>query len=104
MHIIGCHINNIFVGAHSYADDITLLCPSICGNNKMIDICCEYTEEYDIEFNPTKTVCIKYGDKVQLYEHVVMNGNIIKWAYNVRYRGNFVDVALSDSLECSTTD
>ena len=50
--------------------DITLLCHSICGINKMIDTCCEYAKEYDIKFNPTKTVCIKYGDKVQLYEHV----------------------------------
>ena len=32
---IGCHMNNIFAGALSYADDITLLCPSICGINKM---------------------------------------------------------------------
>ena len=60
---IGCHMNNIFTGALSYADDITLICPSICGINNMIDICCEYAKEYDITFNPTKTVCIKYGDK-----------------------------------------
>ena len=64
---IGCHMNNIFTGALSYADDITLICPSICGINNMIDI----------TFNPTKTVFIKYGDKVELNEHVVMNGNII---------------------------
>ena len=63
---VGCHMNNILAGALSYAYDITLLCPSICcGINKMIDICCEYAKEYDIKFNPTKTVCIKYGDKVQ---------------------------------------
>ena len=124
---IGYHINNIFAGALSYADDITLLCPSICGINKMIDICginkmidicginkmidicginkmidicCEYVEEYDIKFHPTKTVCIKYGDKVQLYEHVVMNDNTIEWSNNVRHLVNFVDVTLSDSLDC----
>ena len=33
---IGCHMNNIFTGALSYADDITLICPSICGINNMI--------------------------------------------------------------------
>ena len=54
-------MTNIFAGALSYVDDITLLCPSICGINKMTDISCEYAEEYDIKFNPTKTVCIKYG-------------------------------------------
>ena len=69
-------------------------------DDKMIDICCEYVKEYDIKFNPTKTVCIKYGDKVQLYDHVVMTGNTIEWATNVRHLGNFVDVALSDSLDC----
>ena len=40
-------MNNIFAGALSYADDITLLFPSICGINKMIDICCESAKEYD---------------------------------------------------------
>ena len=37
---------------------------------------------------------------IQLNEHVVMNGNTIEWADNVRHLGNFVDVALSDSLDC----
>ena len=97
---IGCHMNNIFTGALSYADDITLICSSICGINNMFDICCEYAKEYDITFNPTKTVCIKYGDKVELNEHVVMNGNIIEWVDNVRYLGNFVDATLSDSVDC----
>ena len=58
-------MNNIFIGALSYAVDITLNCPSIlCGINNMIHICCEYAKEYDITFSPTKTVCIKYGGKV----------------------------------------
>ena len=96
---ISCHMNNIFAGALSCADDFTLICPSICGINNMIDICCEYAKEYDIKFNPTKTDCIKYGDKVQLYEHVVMNGNTIQWADNVRHLVNCVDVTLSDSLD-----
>ena len=47
----------------------------------MIDICCEYDKEYDNKFNPTKTVCIRYG-------HVVMNGNTLEWADNVRHLGN----------------
>ena len=93
-------MNNTFTGALSYADDITLICPSIRGINNMIDICCEYAKEYDVTFNPTKTVCIKYGDTVELNEHVVMNGNIIEWAHNVRHFGNLVDVTLSDSLDC----
>ena len=30
----GCHITGIYAGAPSYADDITLLCPSVWGNVK----------------------------------------------------------------------
>ena len=32
----GCHINNTFVGALGYADDVTLLSPSIRGQNATI--------------------------------------------------------------------
>ena len=35
---LGCRMGNSYVGALSYADDITLLCPSIRGLNKMLDI------------------------------------------------------------------
>ena len=35
----GCHINGNFMGVLSYADDITLICPSIWGLNKMLKIC-----------------------------------------------------------------
>ena len=35
---------------------------------------CEYAKEYDIMFNPKKTVCIKFGSKIHNDEHVSMNG------------------------------
>ena len=53
-----------------------------------------------LHLTPPQTVCIKYGDKVELNEHVVMNGNIIDWADNIRHLGNLVDATLSDSLDC----
>ena len=44
-------MGSAYIGALSYADDITLLCPSIRGLNKMIVLCCEYAKEFDITFN-----------------------------------------------------
>ena len=41
---IGCHIGSAYMGALSYADDITLLCPSIRGLDEMIVLCCEYAK------------------------------------------------------------
>ena len=39
---IGCHIGSAYIGALSYADDITLLCPS--GVNEIIVLCCKYAK------------------------------------------------------------
>ena len=97
---IGCHLGSAYSGALSYADDITLLCPSVRGLNEMIVLCCEYAKEYDIMFNPKKTVCIKFGSKIHNDEHVSMNGFTVQWSESVRHLGNFVDSTLSDSLDC----
>ena len=55
----GCHINNTYMGALSYADDIILSCPSIRGLNRMIKICSIFANSNHITFNCKKTVCIK---------------------------------------------
>ena len=46
------------------ADDITLLCPSVCGLNEMLKICNKYRWENNIIFNSKKTVCTKFGSTV----------------------------------------
>ena len=97
---IGCHIGSAYIGALSYADDITLLWPSIRGLNEIIVLCCEYAKEYDITFNPKKTVCIKFGSKINLDENVSISGFPVQWSESVRHLGNLVDSTLSDSLDC----
>ena len=57
----GCHIAGVHAGELSYADDITLLCPSVCGLNEMLKICNKYILENNIILNSNKTVCIKFG-------------------------------------------
>ena len=49
----GCHINNTFVGALCYADDVTLLSPSIAGLNAKICLCEVFAKNFDITFNLT---------------------------------------------------
>ena len=77
---IECHIGSAYIGALSYADDITLLCPSIRGLNEMIVLCCEYAKEYDMTFNPKETVCIKFGSKINIDEHVSISGFPVQWS------------------------
>ena len=48
---IGCHIGSKFVGALAYADDITLISPTVDGMRRMIKTCEDYAIEYNIMFN-----------------------------------------------------
>ena len=51
---IGCHMNNVYMGALSYADDITIICPSIRGLNNMLKICNKFAQSNKIIFNSKK--------------------------------------------------
>ena len=55
---VGCQMNNIYMGALSYADDITISCPSLYGSSIMLDICYNFAQENFITFNTKNTVCI----------------------------------------------
>ena len=55
----GCHIRHIFMGALSFADDITLLSPSLRGLNEMLHICSLYADYFDITFNSKKNCMYK---------------------------------------------
>ena len=52
---IGCHMGGHYAGALAYADDITLISPSMTGLRKMSGICEQYASEYDILFNESKS-------------------------------------------------
>ena len=52
----GFHMNGTFMGALSYADDITIISPSIRGLNKMLSICAEFAHNYCITFNCAKSM------------------------------------------------
>ena len=47
------------MGILGYADDVTLLSPSIEGLNRMLSICEEVGKEYFRKFNSKKSMCIK---------------------------------------------
>ena len=52
---IGCHMGEHYAGALAYADDVTLISPSMTGLKKMSSICEQYASEYDILFNGSKS-------------------------------------------------
>ena len=73
---LGCHIGNIFFGCLGYADDCTLLAPSITSTNLMLTIVSEYGKEYNVKFNASKTQLVLYGSK-EYNDNIVFQGTIL---------------------------
>ena len=98
---VGCHINGNFMGGLSYADNLTLICPSILGQNKMFKICNTFSKKNSILFNNKKTTCIRFGDLIKNKEKAFLDGSHLVWKDNVRHLGNFVDSTCNDDFDCN---
>ena len=82
---LGCYLGNKFYGSFGYADDLKVLCPSVGGLQKMINICEEFGIEYDVTFNAKKTMAICYGNNAStVIRNIYLNGFIIDWLLNVK--------------------
>ena len=92
----GCRISQHFVGALSYADDITLLSPSLQGLQYMVNICEEYGKELHVTFNDKKTTRMVFGASNGNCKAIYVNGNNVDWVTNAIHLGNVVDNKLSD--------
>ena len=69
----GCIIDKCYTEAISYADDITLSCPSIRCLHRMQDICNEFAAEHYLIFNSKKSFAIKYGKEVNDTKYVLLD-------------------------------
>ena len=98
---IGCYIGNNYCDNSSYSGDLKLLCPSINGLQKMLDIYVMFfSKEYFVSYNTPKTVaicCDKSGGRLQRSLH--LNGPSIRWETPVKYLGNMDCSSMSDCNE-----
>ena len=60
---LGCHINDVFTGVVSYADDLVLLSPTVSTTKSMLHVCEQYGKEFNVKFNPTKTKLIVFSNR-----------------------------------------
>ena len=84
----------------SYADDITLIGPSLRDMNGMLQICAEFTKTFSLTFNRNKSMCIKFSDNVNVNEIIKLNDSQIPWVKEIKYLGNYVNKTLSDKSDC----
>ena len=99
---IGCHINGNFYGAFAYADDLTLLAPTIDGLKQMFTILEKYGTEYKVKFNPVKTKCMVFSEKrINTAELPVvrLTGRDVEWVEKFKYLGTLLTPALTDRCD-----
>ena len=96
----GCWMGHAYYGAMIYADDITLLSPSVAGLRQMISVCEKFCERRGIMFNALKSVCMRFSPAKNRVEPVVELGGVpMKWAKSVKHLGNIVSSNLSEANE-----
>ena len=82
----GCFLEELFVAAIMYADDLALLAPTRGSMQKLLDICQNYGLEWCLTYNPTKTNVLVFG-KTITHEPLYLNGTPIVTASNYKYLG-----------------
>jgi hypothetical protein len=57
----GVLIGNKMYNSLAYADDISIMCTSIVGLQKLLDVCCNYSSRWRFNFNKEKSKCMIIG-------------------------------------------
>ena len=85
---IGCKIGNNYVGVFCYADNLTLIRPTLTGLKCMLAICENYADEYKILFNASKSQLLHFT-KSNTQEKITleMNNKIIESTDKCVYLG-----------------
>jgi exonuclease III len=92
---VGCHIEGEFVGGISYADDLTLLAPSLSASRTLLRICESFGEEYDVLFNPTKSQALIFQSPSTLFPlinrgRLSLNDSYIDFVSHAVHLGTFI--------------
>ena len=86
---LGCHVGNLYMGSFAYADDVVLLSPTLWSLKQMLQICTEYSNDYNIIFNAAKTKLIKFGNKPNKV-NIMFQNQLITQVESEKHVGNIV--------------
>jgi len=100
---VGCHIGQSYYGVMIYADDITLLSPSVRGLQQMLATAEIFCQKRAIKFNATKTVCMRFTSTRNAKEPVVeLGGSRLSWEKCTKHLGITLCHDLSEEAEIAS--
>ena len=96
-----------FCGALGYADDITLLAPTLSSLKYKLNICHQFAQAYDVMFNSSKNKFLFFGRSDSRscvhIPHVEFNGSVIELIKHNKHLDNVIGTKLfyiSDIKDC----
>ena len=97
---IGCYVGREFFGVLCYADDVTLLAPTVNALQNLLDTCQQFGHEYDVSYNPGKSLCMQIGGKAaHTHPTVTLNDSDIPWTDSAKYLGNIINSQNDDATD-----
>lgn len=99
---VGCHIDDLCLNNISYADDMVLLSPSICGLRKLLSICESYAEDHGLKYNPSKSELLVFRGVNKSPPHVpplMLCGLPVQRVTQFKYLGHIVTEELKDDMD-----
>ena len=86
---IGGHIDDVCINHVFYADDLWLMAPCAIALQELINVCYQYSNEIDLNFNVTKSFCVAFTPKHYklLLPSLFMNSLSILYADSIIYLG-----------------
>ena len=82
----GCYIEEMFVAAIMYADDLALLAPTRKSMQQLLNICQEFGIDWCLTYNPTKTSVLIFGKSIS-HEPLYLNNMPIATVNSYKYLG-----------------
>ena len=86
---IGCHISDVCINHVFYADDLCLMAPCAIALQELINICCLYSIEINLNLNATKCYCLIFTPRnyKRFIPPLYLNKLLVLYTDSIKYVG-----------------
>ena len=94
----GCHVGHLSCNVLSFADDLTILSPTVAGLKCLLEKCEQFSIEYSLKFNPIKSKLIEFRSGLPLSFFSFQNSFQAQKRRNFRKEGRTLEGILEGIL------
>jgi len=92
---VGCYLGHHFTGALAYADDLTLLAPSLNALQKMLNVCEQFSAKFDVKFNSSKSSLLLCNTQSNDF-NIKLGNESIPVVKQTKYLGTYIGQKSND--------